>query len=183
MRRSSIMSMTCLACATITMAASPLDGSADDARLRWIVQRVGGDLDVEIGRNDGGYTCGDCVVETALPEGYPAPTPPGAIEVKRYPVIRRAEVTGRQAPDRGRNSAFFSLFRHIRSRDIAMTSPVEMDYPGWSGDASSAPKSWTMSFVYRTPDDGPIEQSGNVRVTDTAPVTVISITRWPSCGM
>ena len=32
-----------------------------------------------------------------------------------------------------------------------------------------------MSFVYRTPDNGPIELSGNVRVIDTAPVTVISV--------
>jgi hypothetical protein len=115
------------------------------------------------------------VVETALPEGYPAPTPPGAVELKRYPAIRRAEVVGRRSPDQGRNGAFYSLFRHIQSRDIAMTSPVEMDYPGWTGDASSSPESWTMSFVYRTPTDGPTEQTGNVRVVDTTPVTVVAV--------
>ncbi|MHC4420757.1 MAG: heme-binding protein, partial [Planctomycetota bacterium] len=121
------------------------------------------------------YHCGNSVVETSLPAGYPAPTPPGAIDLKRYPAVRRAEVSGRSPAHRGRNGAFFSLFRHIQRRDIAMTAPVEMDYPGWSVDASARPEAWTMAFLYRTPDAGPVEQSGDVRVVDTMPLTVVSV--------
>jgi hypothetical protein len=38
----------------------------------------------------------------ALPQGYPDPTPPGAIELKRHPTVRRAEM--RMEADKGVNS-------------------------------------------------------------------------------
>jgi hypothetical protein len=175
MRHSICFATTLLACAASAIARSPATIAPRDDESPSPIKRVGGDIDIQVMRDGQGYRCGDSVVKTSLPAGYPAPTPPGAIDVKRYPSVRRAEVSGRRAPDRGRNGAFFSLFRHIQRRDIAMTSPVEMDYPGWSGDASSKPEGWTMSFLYRTPDMGPVEQSGDVRVVDTMPLTVVSV--------
>jgi hypothetical protein len=141
--------------------------SDDDA---WTVKRVGGDMDTQPERVDDDrvhWRCGRSVIEAPLPEGYPAPTPPGAIEIKKYPSVRRAEFVGRGDNDSGRNGAFWPLFQHIKQREIAMTSPVEMDYDD-SGE-------WTMSFLYRTADLGPTGTDGNVRVVDTEPVTVISI--------
>ncbi|MHC4709125.1 MAG: heme-binding protein [Planctomycetota bacterium] len=175
MRHLICFATTLMACAASAIARSPADITPGSDKPPSVIKRVGGDLDIQLTRDGQRYRCGDSVVETSLPAGYPAPTPPGAIDLKRYPSVRRAEVSRRSAPDRGRNGAFFSLFRHIQRRDIAMTSPVEMDYPGWSGDASSAPQAWTMSFLYRTPDTGPMEQSGDVRVVDTMPLTVVSV--------
>ena len=37
-------------------------------------------------------------IDTPLPEGYPAPTAPGCLELKTYPLVRRAKVEGRGPP-------------------------------------------------------------------------------------
>lgn len=151
----------------------------------WTVLRVGGDPDVRVEERNGSFrVAGDraLLIDTPLPVGYPRPTPPGAIELKKYPAVRRAERTGSMAPDIGMNLAFFPLFNHIKSRDIAMTSPVEMDYGGTAGwgDGSAAmtgkvPGDWTMSFLYREPSNGPTGSERGVRVVDVPPVTVISV--------
>lgn len=147
-------------------------------------RRVGGDLAVRVAGNDGDFRAGPCRIDTPLPVGYPAPTPPGAIDIKTYPGVRRAEVVGKRDPDSGMNSAFWPLFNHIKKHDIAMTSPVEMDYknvnfnPPEGGDVKA--ESWTMSFLYRTPELGPTgadERNDKVRVVDTPPVTVVAIGR------
>lgn len=94
----------------------------------WVVRRVGGDMEASVERTEAGFRAGTSEIDTPLPEGYPDPTPPGAIEIKRYPSVRRAEVSGRVLADLGMNSGFWPLFRHIERRGIEMTSPVEMDY-------------------------------------------------------
>ncbi|MEC9372584.1 MAG: hypothetical protein VYC34_02025, partial [Planctomycetota bacterium] len=48
------------------------------------------------------YSAGPVATDTKLPVGYPRPTPPGAMEIKRYDVVRQAEVSGEGAPDRSR---------------------------------------------------------------------------------
>ena len=48
-------------------------------------QRVGGDTSASVTGADGNYRAGPCSIDTPLPQGYPAPTPPGAIEIKTYP--------------------------------------------------------------------------------------------------
>jgi hypothetical protein len=138
------------------------------------VQRVGGDLTAEVEKEDGGYRFARTMfIETALPVGYPPPTPPGAIEIKRYPSVRRAEHDGRDS--------FWPLFRHISRRNIAMTSPVEMDYSGAvrtgedGGKSVERPESTTMSFLYRVPEDGPTGEDRSVRIVDTQPVTVLAL--------
>ena len=161
------------------------------------VIRVGGDSAVQVKRSAEGYRAGASAITTPLPEGYPIPTPPGAIELKWYPPVRRAEIAGRpgQGPEEGRNRAFWPLFKHIDSRNIAMTSPVEMDYRagsfdqpmtdgknienGWPDKDSKGElgeeSGWSMSFLYRSADNGPTCQDGEIRVYDAPAVTMLSI--------
>lgn len=124
---------------------------------------------------DGDFRSGPCRVDTPLPAGYPVPTPPDAIDLKTYPAARLAEVRGSGDPDRGMNDAFWPLFNHIKKHDIAMTSPVEMNYAGLEGDAPAKPESWSMAFLYRTPDMNATGPDGKVVVRDVPPVTVLSI--------
>ena len=123
------------------------------------------------------YRAGRCRIDTPLPEGYPPPTAPGAIEIKHYPGARRAEVSGDHSPDLASNFAFFRLFEHIQEREIAMTSPVEMDYEPSEGESSEGePETgWTMSFLYRTPTMGETGEAGYVTVVDRPAVVVLSI--------
>lgn len=148
-------------------------------------KRVGGDMDGRVEKTkEGEYRIGTCRINTPLPEGYPLPTPPGAIEIKTCPSVRRAEVSGRMTPDIGMNIGFFPLFNHIKRRNIAMTAPVEIDYkgiewnPGEGGDVK--PDSWTMSFLYRKAEQGDVgrdEKDKSVRVVDTPAVTVLAMGR------
>jgi hypothetical protein len=140
----------------------------------WTVLRVGGDLDGRITGSDGDWRFARSRVDTPLPAGYPPPTPPGAIELKNYPAVRRAEYVGRMHPNMGMSFGFFSLFQHIKRKHIPMTSPVEMDYHGWNGSAS-APDDWTMSFLYRTSELGETGKDGRILVADVQPLTVVSI--------
>ncbi|HUN81788.1 MAG TPA: hypothetical protein VMV81_09800, partial [Phycisphaerae bacterium] len=142
------------------------------------VVRVTGDTKTTAEFADGEYRSGECRITTPLPKGYPAPTPPGAIELKRYPLVRRAEIGGTMAPDWGMNFAFFPLFNHIKRRDIAMTSPVEMNYNGFGAISAGKPKSWTMSFLYRTPELGPDgldSKDDRILIEDIPPMTVLAI--------
>ena len=120
------------------------------------------------------------VIEAPLPEGYPAPTPPGMIELKTYPVVRRAEYSAKGSSNFGMNVGFWPLFNHIKNRDIAMTSPVEMDYRPEGDRTPLAPMkdaegTWTMSFLYRTVELGPTGEDGRVKVVDNPEMTVVSI--------
>lgn len=143
-------------------------------------QRVGGDLEIRVDKRGFSYFAAGASITTPLPEGYPAPTPPGAIEIKHYPSVRRAQVTvdGTVNPDRGQNASFWPLFRHIQANGIAMTAPVEMEYEGLSADGKGDLTQWTMSFLYRTPELHPVgtdQANQNVVIVDTEPVTVLSV--------
>lgn len=142
------------------------------------VTRVGGVAELITEFVDGEFRSGDCRIPTPLPVGYPAPTPPGAIELKSYPIVRRAEIGGTMTPDWGMNFAFFPLFNHIKRRDIAMTSPVELNYSGLDPGARTGPDSWTMSFLYRTTDLAPggiDTKDTRILIEDIPPVTVVAI--------
>jgi hypothetical protein len=134
-----------------------------------------------------GWICGDYEIEAPLPVGYAPPTPPRCMEIKSYPLVRRAEITSTGKTNAGANRSFWPLFQHIQKRGIAMTSPVEMDYTGMSddkGNLSDERGSWTMSFLYRTPDmgeTGPAES--NVQVKDLPPMTVISLGMQGNYGL
>jgi hypothetical protein len=142
----------------------------------WI--RLAGDPSLVVERRGDFYFFGTASITTELPDGYPPPTPPGAMDLKRYPSVRRAEVRGRSNPDLGTNIGFFPLFNHIQRRRIAMTSPVEVDYRMTGDEASPREVEWTMSFLYRSADLGPTgvdERDRRVRIVDTEPVTVVSV--------
>lgn len=154
------------------MTTAPAAPSREDS---WSILRVGGNMKVETTGLSGDYRFERSVVDTELPEGYPAPTPPGAIDIKKYPAARRAEVTGRMNADMGMNFGFWPLFQHIQRKEIAMTSPVEMDYREWPNTRGENPEAWTMSFLYRTPDMGAIGSDGRVQIVDTEPIVMLSI--------
>ncbi len=135
--------------------------------------RIGADL----------WICGDARITTPLPVGYADPTAPGAIELKSYPSLRRAEVSGSMLPDMASNLGFWKLFNHIQSRQIAMTSPVEMDYPGLDLDGDMKNGAWSMAFLYRNPTLGDAGQAGDVRVADSTPLTYLSVGAKGSYGM
>jgi hypothetical protein len=110
------------------------------------------------------------------------------IELKTYPVVRRAEYTASGSSNFGMNVGFWPLFNHIKDRDIAMTSPVEMDYRPEGERAPLDPMkdatgSWTMSFLYRSTDLGPTGDAGRVKVVDHPEMTVIAIGMRGGYGM
>lgn len=161
------MTSSLLLCLVVAAGPRPSAGPGSDDN--WLIRRVGGDPGITTEFKVDRYVSGESFIESPLPDGYPRPTAPGVVELKRYPSVRRAEVSGERDPDQGRDGAFRSLFQHIKERDIAMTSPVEMDYD------TLREGSWTMSFLYRSTDLGPSGGDGAVRVVDTEPVTVVAV--------
>lgn len=137
--------------------------------------RVAGDRSTTVTGSDGDFRSGKCRIDTPLPAGYPKPTPPGAIELKTYPSVRLAAVSGTGNPDRGMNRAFWPLFNHIKSHDIAMTSPVEMNYQTLPSADDHSAGEWSMAFLYREPDMNKVGVEGSVTVRDAAPVTVVAV--------
>ena len=143
--------------------------------------RVFGTSPAAVAVNDG-WKSRELKLESPLPVGYAAPTPDDTIEIKSYASVRRAEF---KKDDLFFSSmwpvsrAFKKLFDHIKSRKIAMTSPVEMNYRKMTdrfGLLDSDKGDWTMSFLYRTPDLGRVGSfEDDVRVVDTKEITVISI--------
>ncbi len=152
-------------------------------RTPTLTERVGGDKSATTEVVKGVYRSGPCSIESPLPDGYPEPTPPTAIDIKQYPSVRRAEFQSEPeggSVRQGMNGGFWPLFNHIKKRDIPMTSPVEMDYAGVFPDITQSvePKaggSWTMSFLYRSAKLGPVGEDGSVKIVDVPAVTVVSV--------
>ncbi|QDU71112.1 SOUL heme-binding protein [Mucisphaera calidilacus] len=144
----------------------------------WSVLRVGGEPEHELtvmrGTTKGGssadyFESGRARISAALPEGYARPTVPGAVELKRYASYRQALLT---SEGRGQSGMFWPLFRHISSRDIAMTAPVVMT-GRMAGDEASET---SMAFLYREPELGPTgAMEDGVVVEDVAPTYVLSV--------
>ena len=160
-------------------AGAPAEGGFGAVRTPKIVKRVGGNRDAAIQVVDGVYRFEQAMIESPLPDGYPEPTPFGAIDIKEYPSVRRAELTSKDDSGSGMVAGFFPLFNHIKKRDIPMTAPVEMDYPGlytdFMKDEPGAEGETKMSFLYRSSTQGPVGEDGKIVVRDAAPVTVLSI--------
>jgi hypothetical protein len=102
--------------------------------------------------------------EAPLPEGFPAPGPAGEVTLKQYPGYRAARAEG------GMN-AFWTLFRHIRKSDIAMTAPVEMSMGEKDGRLSMT----DMAFLYGSRETGETGRDGSVDVVDLGPARVLSL--------
>lgn len=100
------------------------------------------------------------VREAELPAGFPAPGPVGHVVVKRYPRYRAARAEG--------GNSFWTLFRHIKKNDVAMTAPVEMTM---DADMRMA----DMAFLYPSSSIGQAGEQGRVQVLDLEPVEVVSV--------
>lgn len=159
----------------VASAAAADDGTTRPCEPHPPGRRVAGDMQAAVERRGAYWISGKQFINTPLPAGYPAPTPAGAIEIKSYPAVRRAQVTRTGDPDWGMNWAFWPLFQHIKKRNIAMTSPVEMNYRGLSPDGRANPESWTMSFLYREQNLGPTGADRNLEVVDAEPLTVVAV--------
>ncbi|MBU6412964.1 MAG: heme-binding protein [Planctomycetes bacterium] len=175
---------------TAACDAAGLVGKAKQDMAPGQIRRIAGDMDAKVeaiptNTEENGetiqfdmYRFGDMKITTPLPEGYPAPTPPKALDIKGYPLVRRAQVKGQANPDIGMNVGFWPLFNHIKKREIAMTSPVEMEYGATQSQEKDAAPQWTMAFLYRTTDLGPTgtaKENERVEVVDVQPMTVISM--------
>ena len=141
--------------------------------------RVSGNQDVVTKTGDL-YKSGKFATEAPLPDNYNAPTPKDAVELKTYPTVRRAEIESKDifmSWIYGQSRAFWALFNHIKSRNIPMTAPVELDFENADNTRKFLGSSdWTMSFLYRTPSQGPTGDAGNnVLVIDRPEVTVLSV--------
>jgi hypothetical protein len=111
--------------------------------------------------------------EAPLPAGFPAPSRPGEVVVKEYPAFRGVHVKWEGDLDAGMNRCFWPLFDHIRSNDIAMSTPVLADY---STDPSrSGAGAMDVAFLYADPSREPTSVDDEVRVSDTPAQTVLSI--------
>ncbi|MFT4711257.1 MAG: NADH dehydrogenase [ubiquinone] 1 alpha subcomplex assembly factor 1 [Bacteroidia bacterium] len=108
------------------------------------------------------------VLEAALPLGFPGLTPVREIELKQYPAYR--SVTANLG-GLGSGGAFWKLFAHITTNDIAMTAPVEMSYDSKSGDLREA----KMAFLYGDPEVGVVGRDGLVEVEDADAGWVVSM--------
>ena len=72
----------------------------------------------------------------------------------------------------GGNSAFWPLFRHIQSNDIAMTTPVQMD---WKPNGERAGRPANMAFLYGNTAIETQSTARNVEVVEAPAQTVLSI--------
>lgn len=106
--------------------------------------------------------------EAPTPEGWPAFTSIGEIELKSYPAYRIA-TTDRtaQLPE---SLLFWRLFFHIQRNKISMTAPVEMTM----GDGEKQ-RVEAMGFLYQSTEIGQTGTEGVVNVTDVPAQLAISI--------
>jgi hypothetical protein len=109
----------------------------------------------------------EVLVEARLPDGFPPPGVVGQVVVKQYPACRVVRV---KAGNGGADGMFGSLFNHISSNKIPMTSPVVLT---WTG--GNPPRESSMAFVYGSPKTGRPGPDGDVEVVDVPAVTVISV--------
>ena len=106
------------------------------------------------------------VNEASLPKGWPQPGPYNEVTQKKYPVYRAAFTESG-----GRTRSFWTLFQHIKSKDIPMTAPVEMTMEEKDGSMEMA----AMGFLYQDPSVGEVGADGDkVEVTDVPAMTVLS---------
>lgn len=105
------------------------------------------------------------VQEAPLPDGVPGFAALDELEIRTYPAYRMVRASMR----RGSFVAFRPLLSHITQREIAMTTPVQVDY-----DAEGARPN-TMAFLYGSQDLGPLGSDGRTEVVDVPPMTVLTL--------
>ncbi|MBL8751590.1 MAG: heme-binding protein [Planctomycetes bacterium] len=130
---------------------------------------LGGNVDPQVQRREAADLLADLtfepVAEAERPKGVPGFQALDEIEVRSYPAYRMV----RTSMKGGSMGAFWPLFRHIESNEIAMTTPVQVD---WSDDERRAA---TMAFLYGAPEIGKTGADGRVEVVDVPATTVVTI--------
>jgi hypothetical protein len=107
-------------------------------------------------------------MEAERPKGFPEFGVVDEIELRDYPAYTMARTTAKG----GSTRAFWPLFQHIQKNDIAMTTPVQMDWqPGQDGDRRPA----TMAFLYGDPATQPAHIADGVEVVAVPAATVLSL--------
>lgn len=105
--------------------------------------------------------------ESELPEGFPNPGPFNVVTKKSYPAYRAATTN-----TSGQTRGFWTLFRHIKRHEIAMTAPVEMTM---SENGQGELQMDEMAFLYRTKSMGTAGPDGkSVMVENIAPLQVLN---------
>jgi effector-binding domain-containing protein len=114
------------------------------------------------------------IMSAYLPSGFPEPAEIGAIKVKQYPQYRAVTYTHVGDLRQATGVAFNPLFQHISNNQIAMTTPVEARYTAIPGQINAVLQA-EVSFLYPSPNIAPSSVNSAVSVTDTPPMTVVSI--------
>lgn len=97
------------------------------------------------------------VSEAPLPKGWPEPGPYNEVAEKEYPKYRAAVTEGSSG------LSFWTLFGHIKKKDIPMTAPVEMKMEEKDGDMEKV----NMAFLYQNTEVGKTGDDGKkVKVKD-----------------
>lgn len=107
------------------------------------------------------------LLEASSPEGYPAPTPAGEVQLQEYPAYRMA-LTEMQFI---KGQSFWRLFNHIKKAEIAMTAPVEITFAEEGGKLSRKAK---MAFLYQRTQQGTPGASGDITVREVPKQSAIS---------
>lgn len=107
------------------------------------------------------------VSEAPLPKGWPKPGPYDQVSEKSYPIYRVAVTKG------GSGMSFWTLFGHIKERNIPMTAPVEMGMK----EANSKLEKATMGFLYQDTTVGKVGSDGKkIEVKDIPKSKTLSYT-------
>ncbi|MGC6465113.1 MAG: heme-binding protein [Akkermansiaceae bacterium] len=107
------------------------------------------------------------VSEAPLPKGWPKPGPYNQVAEKQYPDYRVAVTKG------GGTLSFWTLFNHIKKKDIPMTAPVEMGMEPKEKDM----KKTSMGFLYQNTGVGQTGADGRkIQVKDVKKAKVLSYT-------
>ncbi|MDZ4774302.1 MAG: heme-binding protein [Planctomycetota bacterium] len=116
------------------------------------------------------------LLESPRPVGFPAATVVGEIEVLDYPAYRMARAPLPPQKSGGDNNAFWKLFNHIKSHDIPMTAPVEMNWSAGEGRSTASGRGFeSMAFLYVSTEVGRTGPDGEVVVLDVPAATVVSL--------
>ena len=107
------------------------------------------------------------LAEAALPEGLPGFQALDELELRHYPGYRMVR-TGMKG---GTMGAFWPLFTHIKEHEIAMTTPVQIDY----GQQGERLREVSMAFLYGSPALGEAGADGKVEVVDVPATVVLTI--------
>jgi hypothetical protein len=107
------------------------------------------------------------VSEAPLPEGWPKPGPYNKVAEKQYPKYRVALTKGSSS------LSFWTLFSHIKKKDIPMTAPVEMKME----EKNDQMEKVNMAFLYQNTEVGETGADGKkIEVKDIETSKVLSYT-------